>query len=54
MNLKEQRLQKNADRDRPLIDFENEAAKKLYLSFCFEEHPEYYKEGAETPAILKL
>ena len=33
---------------------ENKAAKKLYLSFGFEEKPEYYKEGDEMPAILKL
>ena len=33
---------------------ENEAAKKLYASFGFVEVPEYYKEGEEMPAILKL
>ena len=33
---------------------ENEVAKKLYASFGFEEVPEYYKEGEEMPAILKL
>ena len=33
---------------------ENEVARKLYLSFGFEEHPEHYKEGEEMPAILKL
>ena len=33
---------------------ENEGAKKLYASFGFIEHPEFYKEGEEMPAILKL
>ena len=33
---------------------ENKVAKKLYLSFGFEEHPEHYEEGEEMPAILKL
>ena len=33
---------------------ENEAAKKLYASFGFVEVPEYYEEGEEMPAILKL
>ena len=33
---------------------ENEAVKKLYASFGFVEVPEYYKEGEEMPAILKL
>ncbi len=33
---------------------ENEVAKKLYASFGFKEVPEYYKEGEEMPAILKL
>ncbi|MBR2716528.1 MAG: AAA family ATPase [Oscillospiraceae bacterium] len=33
---------------------ENKAAKKLYASFGFVETPEYYKEGEEMPAILKL
>ena len=33
---------------------ENEVAKNLYLSFGFEEAPEYYKEGDEMPAVLKL
>ena len=33
---------------------ENEAAKKLYLSFGFEEDPAHYIEGEEMPAILKL
>ena len=32
----------------------NEAARNLYLSFGFEEHPEHYEEGEEMPAILKL
>ena len=32
----------------------NERARKLYLSFGFEEHPEHYEEGEEMPAILKL
>jgi len=32
----------------------NEVARKLYLSFGFEEHPEHYEEGDEMPAILKL
>lgn len=32
----------------------NEVAKKLYLSFGFEEHPEHYEEGEEMPAVLKL
>ena len=33
---------------------ENERAKKLYASFGFVEAPEYYKEGEEMPALLKL
>ena len=33
---------------------ENEVAKKLYASFGFVEAPEYFKEGEEMPAILKL
>lgn len=33
---------------------ENETARNLYLSFGFEEMPEYYKEGEEMPAVLKL
>ena len=33
---------------------ENEVAKKLYASFGFEERPEYWKEGDEMPAVLKL
>ena len=33
---------------------ENEAAKKLYTSFGFTEVPEFYEEGDEMPAILKL
>lgn len=33
---------------------ENEAAKKLYASFGFTEAPEFYDEGDEMPAILKL
>jgi len=33
---------------------ENEVAKKLYLSFGFEEQPEHYEEGEEMPAVLKL
>ena len=33
---------------------ENEVAKKLYASFGFVEHPEFYKEGEEMPAFLKL
>ena len=32
----------------------NEVARKLYLSFGFEEHSEHYEEGDEMPAILKL
>ena len=32
----------------------NEVAKKLYASCGFKEAPEYYKEGEEMPAILKL
>ncbi|MBR5731255.1 MAG: GNAT family N-acetyltransferase, partial [Firmicutes bacterium] len=32
----------------------NEAARKLYLSLGFEEHPEHYEEGEEMPAILTL
>lgn len=28
--------------------------KKLYASFGFVEVPEYYEEGEEMPAILKL
>ena len=33
---------------------ENEVARKLYQSFGFVEHPEYYKEGEEMPALLML
>ena len=33
---------------------ENEVAKGLYASFGFVEHPEFYKEGEEMPAILEL
>lgn len=33
---------------------ENEVAKRLYASFGFIEHPEFYKEGEEMPAILEL
>ena len=33
---------------------ENERAKGLYASFGFVEVPEYYVEGEEMPAILKL
>lgn len=33
---------------------ENTAAKNLYRSFGFEEHPEHYEEGDEMPAILNL
>ena len=33
---------------------ENEVAKKLYASFGFVEQPQWYKEGEEMPAILKL
>lgn len=33
---------------------ENEVAKKMYASFGFVEAPEFYKEGEEMPAILKL
>ena len=33
---------------------QNEAARNLYLSFGFEEKPEYYEEGDEMPAALKL
>ena len=32
----------------------NEKAKKLYSSCGFKEAPEYYVEGEEMPAILKL
>lgn len=32
----------------------NERAKKLYASFGFKEAPEYYVEGEEMPAIIKL
>ena len=32
----------------------NEVAKKLYASFGFKEAPEFYKEGEEMPALLKL
>ena len=32
----------------------NTVAKKLYASCGFLESPEYYKEGEEMPAILKL
>ena len=32
----------------------NEAAKKLYVSCGFDEVPDYYKDGEEMPAILKL
>ncbi len=33
---------------------ENEVAKKLYLSFGFEERPDLWKEDCEMPAVLKL
>ena len=33
---------------------ENETAKQLYRSFGFEERPEWYLEGCEMPAVLKL
>ena len=33
---------------------QNEAARNLYLSFGFEERPEYYEEGDEMPAALRL
>ena len=33
---------------------QNEAARKLYLSLGFVEHPEHYAEGEEMPAILTL
>ena len=33
---------------------ENEAARRLYASFGFAEAPEYYMEGEEMPAGLKL
>ena len=33
---------------------ENEVAKKLYASFGFVEQPQWYKEGQEIPAILKI
>ena len=33
---------------------ENEVAKQLYGSFGFVEAPEFYKEGDEMPAVLKL
>ncbi len=33
---------------------ENEAARKLYLSFGFVERPEHYEEGEEMPAVLTL
>ena len=33
---------------------ENEVAKKLYASFGFKEHPEWYKPGEEIPATIKL
>ena len=33
---------------------ENEVAKKLYASFGFVERPDFYEEGDEMPAILKL
>ena len=33
---------------------ENEVAKKLYASFGFIEHPQFYKEGEEMPAIKEL
>ena len=32
----------------------NKVARNLYLSFGFKEAPEYYKEGEEMPAILKI
>ena len=32
----------------------NGVAKRLYVSYGFIEAPEYYKEGEEMPAILKL
>ncbi len=35
-------------------DPENEAAKQLYRSCGFEERPEWYIEGGEMPAVLKL
>ncbi len=33
---------------------ENEAAKKLYASFGFVERPDFYQEGEEMPAVMKL
>jgi diamine N-acetyltransferase len=33
---------------------ENEVAKKLYASFGFIEQPQFYKDGEEMPAFLKL
>ncbi len=33
---------------------ENETARKLYLSFGFEEKPDHWKEDLEMPAVLKL
>ena len=33
---------------------ENEVARKLYLSFGFEEKPELCREEEEIPAVLKL
>ena len=33
---------------------ENEVARKLYASFGFVEHPEFYKDGEEMPAILNF
>ena len=33
---------------------ENEAAKKLYASFGFTEVPEFYEEGDEMPAVIRL
>ena len=33
---------------------ENEVARKLYLSFGFEEKPDHWKEDYEMPAVLRL
>lgn len=33
---------------------ENETARKLYLSFGFEEKKELWKENQEIPAVYKL
>ena len=33
---------------------ENEVTKKLYASFGFIEQPQFYKDGEEMPAFLKL